>query len=150
MSLFAKLAQLVDSLPTKQPKPTKAPVQPSTFGYAQPSMNMGAMSIFDLIRPPQQPQFDVTAASGTKPKNYRPVQVGMSGLPAPSVFALLGDSALPQNVFTVTPASGTKPKNYRPTQIDMNAPSIAGPQAMQQMLAMMQATRSPFAPFGQG
>jgi hypothetical protein len=76
----------------------------------------------------------------------------MTGIPVASVFGLSSASAVPQDVFTVTPASGTRARNYQPTQISMNAPSLAGPAAMQQMLAMMQnnSGATPFAPFGQG
>lgn len=105
-------------------------------------------SIFDLLIRPQPAQFNVRQATGTKPKNYTPASVTMSGLPAASVFAF-NPGALPQQAFTVIPASGTKPKNYRPAQVLMNAPSLAGPGAMQQMLAMMRGVATPFAPFGQ-
>lgn len=138
-NLFQKLLQ---NLPQK--------VAPSPQ-FAAPAINPNANSIFGLIQPPQQAQFNMTPASGTKPKNYVPVQVGMSGMPAASVFAMPGAGVLPQQVFNVTPASGTKPKNYKPTQITMNAPQLAGPQAMQQMLALMGGMNpTPFAPNGQG
>jgi hypothetical protein len=114
-------------------------------------MPQNVSSIFDMIRAPQQAQFNVQAAQGTKPENYQPTAISMSGVPVASVFGLPGASAVPQNVFNVTPASGTKAKNYTPTQISMNAPSLAGPAAMQQMLAMMKNTSAtPFAPYGQG
>ena len=109
-------------------------------------------SIFNMIRPPQQqPQFDVQAARGTKPGNYRPTAITMSNTPMPAVFSLMGRPQ-PANTFEVTPASGTRPGRYTPTQISMNAPSPAGPAAMQQMLAMMGGGfgATPFAPFGQG
>ena len=138
------LAQILSRLPTRS---APQPMRSGTF--AAPTMPQNVRSIFDLIRAPQPAQFAVTPASGTKPKNYRPTQVAMTGIPAPTVFAL-NPSALPQNAFDITPARGSKPKNYRPTQITMNAPQLAGPQAMQQMLALMQGNATPFAPFGQG
>lgn len=142
--LFQNILQLLGKLPKKGATPP--PPQ-----FATPTINQNATSIFDLIRPPQQAQFNMTPASGSKPKNYTPVKVGVSGMPAASVFALPGAGALPQQVFNVTPASGTKPKNYKPTQISMNAPQLAGPQAMQQMLALMGGMNpTPFAPNGQG
>jgi hypothetical protein len=130
---------------------TPASRQGSGTTAAPQAMPQNVSSIFDLIRPPQQAQFNVQEAQGTKPKNYQPASISMTGIPVASVFGLPGASAMPQDVFTVTPASGTKAKNYRPTQISMNAPSLAGPAAMQQMLAMMQNTSAtPFAPYGQG
>lgn len=121
------------------------PMQPQPMQPAQPQQQPG-MSIFDLIRAPQQAQFNVQQAQGTKPKNYQPARVGMSNIPMPSVFALLGAGRQGVNPFTVTPASGTRPSNYRPAQISMNAPTLAGPAAMQQMLALMGGgfRRSPF------
>ena len=141
--MFTNLIQkLLQNLPQKAAPPP---------AFAMPTLNQNATSIFDLIRPPQQAQFDVTAAQGTKPKNYVPVKVGMSGIPVASVFAMPGANPLPQQVFNVTPASGTKPKNYRPVQVSMNAPQLAGPVAMQQMLALMGGLNpTPFAPNGQG
>lgn len=142
------------SLFEKLLKSIKTPVDRKSYGTTAAPMAMpaNAASIFDMIRPPQQAQFDVRAAQGTKPKNYIPTAISMSGIPVASVFGLQGASAVPQNVFTVTPASGTKPKNYKPAQIAMNAPQMAGPAAMQQMLAMMgnRGGATPFAPFGQG
>jgi hypothetical protein len=121
--------------------------QSSGTTAAPQTMPQNAMSIFDMIRPPQQAQFNVQAAQGTRPRNYQPTSISMTGIPVASVFGLSSASAVPQDVFTVTPAS-----NYQPTQISMNAPSLAGPAAMQQMLAMMQnnSGATPFAPFGQG
>lgn len=134
--------QSIKTAPSRQSYGTTAAPQ---------AMPQNVSSIFDLIRPPQQAQFNVQEAQGTKPKNYQPASISMAGIPVASVFGLPGASATPQDVFTVTPASGTKAKNYRPTQISMNAPSLAGPAAMQQMLAMMQNTSAtPFAPYGQG
>lgn len=142
-SLFDKIMQSVKTAPSRQSYGTTAAPQ---------AMPQNAMSIFDMIRAPQQAQFNVQAAQGTKPKNYQPTSISMTGIPVASVFGLSGASAVPQDVFTVTPASGTKAKNYKPTQISMNAPSLAGPAAMQQMLAMMSnnSSATPFAPFGQG
>lgn len=132
----------------KQPA---APKSVSSASFAVPQMNMNAQSIFDLMRAPQQPQFNVTQATGTKPKNYVPASINVSGMPVASVFGLPGAAPMPDNVFTVTPASGTKPKNYKPATISMNAPQLAGPQAMQQMLEMMRGfSPTPFAPYGQG
>lgn len=131
----------------------KAAPGASGMSLSAPQLNTSARSIFEMFGIPQQPQFDVTAATGTKPKNYTPASINVSGAPVASVFAMPGANTLPDQIFNVTPASGTKPKNYRPASISMNAPTIAGPAAMQQMLAMMQATRSgatPFAPYGQG
>lgn len=147
-------------MPQTAPMPQAAPAMPqATPGMPTPltpTMPAGlatpqnaTVSIFDLVGAPQPAQFDVTAASGTKPKNYQPTQVEMTGVPTPSVFAL-NPGALPQNAFDVTAASGTKPKNYQPTQVTMNAPQLAGPQAMQQMLALMRGTATPFSPYGQG
>lgn len=131
-----------------------APVDRQSYGTtaAPMALPMNINSIFDLLRIPQQAQFDVRAAQGTKPKNYVPAAISMRGVPVASVFGLPGASAMPENIFTVTPASGTKPKNYKAAQIAMNAPQIAGPAAMQQMLALMGNTgaATPFAPFGQG
>ena len=141
-SLFDKIMQSI-----------KMPTSRQSFGStaAPQAMPQNVSSIFDMIRAPQQAQFNVQAAQGTKPKNYQPTAISMSGIPTASVFGLPGASAVPQNVFNVTPASGTKAKNYTPTQISMNAPSLAGPAAMQQMLAMMKNTSAtPFAPYGQG
>lgn len=136
------ILQLVKNLPQQQA--ARAPA------FQTPTVNANAKSIFDLIAPPkQQAQFDVQAATGTKPKNYTPTSVTMSGMPAASVFAF-NPGALPQQAFTVIPASGTKPKDYKPGQVIMNAPSLAGPSAMQQMLALMQGGATPFAPYGQG
>jgi hypothetical protein len=75
----------------------------------------------------------------------------MSGIPVAAVFGLPGANPMPDQIFDVTAASGTKPKNYKPTQISMNAPTAAGPAAMQQMLALMRTARgaTPFAPLGQ-
>lgn len=143
MSLFSNIAALLSKLPSREQ------AQPQ-FNFAAPQLNPNAMSIFDLIRPPQQAQFNVTAAQGTKPKNFRPGSVTMSGIPAAAVFSMPGANPLPQQVFSVTPASGTKPKNYTPTKVTMNAPTIAGPQAMQQMLAMMGGLPNPFGTNGQG
>lgn len=141
--LFKNILQLLGKLPKKNEAP---PPQ-----FATPTINQNATSIFDLIRPPQQAQFNVTQASGSKPKNYKPVQIGVSGMPVASVFALPGANPLPQQVFNVTAAQGTDPKKYKPTQISMNAPQLAGPQAMQQMLALMGGMNpTPFAPNGQG
>lgn len=125
--------------------------QPQGF-FARPQMPPQGGSIFDMLRVPQQAQFNVQAAQGTKPKKYRPTQISMSNVPVAAVFGLPSANQLPDNVFNVTQASGTKPKNYRPTQISMNAPSPAGPAAMQQMLALMGGglRATPFAPFGQG
>lgn len=141
-SLFDKIMQSI-----------KMPTSRQSFGTtaAPQAMPQNVSSIFDMIRAPQQAQFNVQAAQGTNPKGYKPTAISMSGIPVASVFGLQGASAMPQNVFNVTPASGTKPKNYKPAQISMNAPSLAGPAAMQQMLAMMQNTSAtPFAPYGQG
>lgn len=142
-SLFDKIMQSI-----------KTPTSGQSFGTtaAPQAMPQNVSSIFDLIRVPQQAQFNVQAAQGSKPKDYKPTAISMSGIPVASVFGLPGASAMPQNVFNVTPASGTKAKNYRPTQISMNAPSLAGPAAMQQMLALMGNNNgaTPFAPFGQG
>jgi hypothetical protein len=138
---FSALAALLQRLP--QQTQQRAPQ------FAAPAVNQNARSIFDLLVRPQQAQFDVKAATGTKPKNYTPASVTMSGLPAASVFAF-NPGALPQQAFTVIPASGTKAKNYKPAQVQMNAPSLAGPEAMQQMLALMRGTATPFSPFGQG
>lgn len=135
------ILQLLKNLPQQQP--ARAPA------YQAPVLNRNATSIFDMIAPQQQAQFDVQAATGTKPKNYTPTSVTMSGVPSASVFAF-NPGALPQQAFTVIPASGTKPKNYKPGQVIMNAPSLAGPSAMQQMLALMQGGATPFAPYGQG
>lgn len=129
--------------------PKLATAQQARPGFQAPTLNRNATSIFDLIGVPQQAQFDVRQATGTKPKNYTPASVTMSGLPAASVFAF-NPGALPQQPFTVIPASGTKAKNYKPAQVIMNAPSLAGPSAMQQMLALMQGGATPFAPYGQG
>jgi hypothetical protein len=135
-------------------KNIKMPVDRKSYGTTAAPMQMPAnvSSIFDMLRVPQQAQFDVRAAQGTKPSKYNPTAISMSGIPVASVFGLPGASAMPQNVFTVTPASGTKPKNYKPAQIAMNAPSVAGPAAMQQMMALMGNNygATPFAPFGQG
>lgn len=117
--------------------------------FQAPRINPNATSIFDLLGIPQQAQFNVQAATGAKPKNYTPTSVSMSGMPPASVFAF-NPGALPQQQFTVIPASGTKAKNYKPAQVVMNAPSLAGPGAMQQMLALMQGGATPFAPYGQG
>lgn len=141
-SLFDKIIQSI-----------KAPSSRQSFGTtaAPQAMPQNVSSIFDMIRAPQQAQFNVQAAQGAKPKNYQPTAISMSGIPVASVFGLSGASAMPQDVFTVAPATGAKAKNYKPTQIAMNAPSLAGPAAMQQMLAMMQNTSAtPFAPYGQG
>lgn len=135
------ILQLLKNLPQQQQ--ARAPA------YQAPALNRNATSIFDMIAPAQQAQFNVQAATGTKPKNYTPASVTMSGLPAASVFAF-NPGALPQQPFTVIPASGTKAKNYKPAQVIMNAPSLAGPSAMQQMLALMQGGATPFAPYGQG
>ena len=141
-SLFDKIMQSIKMPTSRQSYGTTAAPQ---------AMPQNVSSIFDLIRAPQQAQFHVQAAQGTKPKNYQPTAISMSGVPVASVFGLPGASAMPQDVFNVTPASGTKAKNYTPTQISMNAPSLAGPAAMQQMLAMMKNTSAtPFAPYGQG
>ena len=142
-SLFDKIMQSIKTPTSGQGVGTTAAPQ---------AMPQNVSSIFDLIRVPQQAQFNVQAAQGTKPKNYKPTTISMTGMPVASVFGLPSASAMPQNVFTVTPASGTKPKNYKPTQIAMNAPSLAGPAAMQQMLAMMGNNygATPFAPYGQG
>lgn len=130
---------------------TPASRQGSGTTAAPREMPQNGSSIFDLIRVPQQAQFNVQAAQGTRPRNYQPTSISMSGVPVASVFGLPGASDMPQDVFTVTPASGTRARNYQPTQISMNAPSLAGPAAMQQMLAMMQNTSAtPFAPYGQG
>jgi hypothetical protein len=141
-SLFDKIMQSIKMPTSRQSYGTTAAPQ---------AMPQNVPSIFDMIRAPQQAQFNVQAAQGTKPKNYQPTAISMSGVPVASVFGLPGASAMPQDVFNVTPASGTKAKNYTPTQISMNAPSPAGPAAMQQMLAMMKNTSAtPFAPYGQG
>jgi hypothetical protein len=142
-SLFDKIMQSVKTAPSRQSYGTTAAPQ---------AMPQNAMSIFDMIRAPQQAQFNVQAAQGAKAKNYQPTTISMTGMPVASVFGLPGASAMPQDVFSVTPATGAKAKNYKPAQIAMNAPSLAGPSAMQQMLAMMGNNRSasPFAPFGQG
>lgn len=132
-----------------QKVPQLLAAQQARPAYQAPALNRNATSIFDLIGVPQQAQFNVQAATGTKPKNYTPTSVTMSGLPSASVFAFNPD-ALPQQAFTVIPASGTKAKNYKPAQVIMNAPSLAGPDAMQQMLALMRGGATPFAPFGQG
>lgn len=128
--------------------------RPQTSFAAPQQIDMSSVSsIFDLIRAPQQAQFDVTQASGTKPKNYKPVQIAMNNIPLPTVFSLMGAGQQMASPFTVTPASGTKPKNYKPVSIEMNAPQMAGPQAMQQMLAMMSQAgygATPFSPYGQG
>lgn len=141
--MFSNLIQkLLQNLPQKAAPPP---------AFATPTLNQNATSIFDLIRAPQQGQFNVTPATGSKPKNYTPVKVGMSGIPVASVFAMPGANPLPQQVFNVTPASGSKPKNYKPTQVSMSAPQLAGPVAMQQMLALMGGLNpTPFAPNGQG
>ena len=142
-SLFDKIMQSI-----------KTPSSRQSFGTtaAPQAMPQNASSIFDMIRAPQQAQFNVQAAQGSKPSKYQPTSISMTGMPVASVFGLPGASAMPQDVFSVTPASGTKAKNYRPTQIAMNAPSLAGPAAMQQMLAMMGNNygATPFAPYGQG
>jgi hypothetical protein len=141
-SLFDKIMQSI-----------KTPSSRQSFGTtaAPQAMPQNASSIFDMIRAPQQAQFNVQAAQGAKAKNYQPTTISMTGMPVASVFGLPGASAMPQDVFSVTPATGAKAKNYKPTQIAMNAPSLAGPAAMQQMLAMMQNTSAtPFAPYGQG
>jgi hypothetical protein len=132
-----------------QPQPMQQ--QPQPIQPVQP-MQPQPMSIFDLIRAPQQAQFNVQQAQGTRPKNFRPAQIGMSNVPMASVFNLLGAGRQSASPFTVTPSSGTRPKNFRPAQISMNAPSPAGPAAMMQMLALMRGGfgASPFAPFGQG
>lgn len=141
-SLFDKIMQSIKMPSSRQSSGTTAAPQ---------AMPQNVSSIFDMIRAPQQAQFNVQAAQGAKPKNYQPTAISMSGIPVASVFGLQGASAIPQDVFNVTPASGAKAKNYRPVQISMNAPSLAGPAAMQQMLAMMQNTSAtPFAPYGQG
>lgn len=141
-SLFDKIMQSIKMPTSRQSYGTTAAPQ---------AMPQNVSSIFDMIRAPQQAQFNVQAAQGTKPKNYQPTTISMSGVPVASVFGLPGASAMPQDVFNVTPASGTKAKNYTPAQISMNAPSLAGPAAMQQMLAMMKNTSAtPFAPYGQG
>ncbi len=135
----------------KQQVPAARPQ--TSFAAPQRIDASSVSSIFDLIRVPQQAQFDVTAASGTKPKNYKPVQIAMNNIPLPTVFSLMGAGQPIASPFTVTPASGTKPKNYKPTSIEMNAPQMAGPQAMQQMLAMMSQAgygATPFSPYGQG
>ena len=128
------------------------PMQPQPQSMQPQPVQPQPMSIFDLIRAPQQAQFNVQQAQGTKPKNFRPAQIGMSNVPMPSVFNLLGAGRQSASPFTVTPSSGTRPKNFRPAQISMNAPSPAGPAAMMQMLALMRGGfgASPFAPFGQG
>lgn len=142
-SLFDQILSGLTSSPSQS---NAAAAAPSAF----PAQNIS--SIFDLVRVPSPGQFNVTAASGTKPKNYKPTQINMSGIPTPSVFSLLGLGDTVADPFTVTPASGTKPKNYKPVQISMNMPSLAGPEAMQQMLAMMGNNygATPFAPNGQG
>lgn len=142
-SLFDKIIQSIKTPTSRQSYGTTAAPQ---------AMPQNVSSIFDMIRAPQQAQFNVQAAQGTKGKNYQPTAISMTGIPVASVFGLPGASAMPQDVFSVTPATGTKGKNYKPTQIAMNAPSLAGPAAMQQMLAMMSnnSSATPFAPFGQG
>lgn len=134
-------------MPMPMPRQMPMPEQVQMPGQGQ------GPSIFDLLRPPQQmPQFNVQNSQGTKPKNYIPAQVSMSDTPMPAVFNMPGAGAMPSQFFNVTPSSGTKPKNFRPAQIQMNAPSPAGPAAMQQMLALMGGGfgATPFSPFGQG
>ena len=116
------------------------------------AMPQNISSIFDLIQLPQQARFNTQAAQGTNPGSYKPTAISMTGIPVASVFGLPGASAMPQNVFNVAPPRGTNPKNYKPAQIAMNAPSLAGPAAMQQMLALMGKKNgaTPFAPYGQG
>ena len=142
MSIFANLMR---SLPANRPSGGGASLA------APREMPTSVSSIFDIIRPQAPAQFDVRAAQGTKPKNYVPTAINMSGIPVASVFGLPGANPLPDQIFDVTAASGTKPKNYKPTQITMNAPTAAGPAAMQQMLALMRTARgaTPFAPLGQ-
>lgn len=119
--------------------------------FAAPSFDaVNATSIFDLIRPQGQAQFTVNPAKGSKPGSYTPVKIGMNEIPLPTVFALAQQT--PVSPFTVTAASGGQ-KNYKPVSIQMNAPQVAGPQAMQQMLALMSQVgygATPFSPYGQG
>lgn len=142
MSIFANIFR---SLPANRPSGGGGSLA------APRQMPTSISSIFDLIRPQAPAQFDVTQAQGSKPKNYRPTSISMTGVPVASVFGLASANQLPSQVFDVTAAQGTKAKNYRPTQISMNAPTVAGPAAMQEMLALMQTARrpTPFAPFGQ-
>lgn len=97
---------------------------------------------------PQQTAFNVTPASGGKVGNYRPTQLSFTA-PQPAIGAALG---LPQQNpgFVVTPATGEKAGNYKPIQMAVNAPQAAGPQALAQVLAMMNGGATPFAPYGQG
>lgn len=148
MSLFTRLLEQLNA------KRQASAARPQTSFAAPRQMDMSSVSsIFDLIGPQAQAQFNVTPATGSKPKNYTPVKVGMNNIPLPSVFALMGGGQQMESPFTVTAATGTKPKNYKPVSIEMNAPQMAGPQAMQQMLAMMSQAgygATPFSPYGQG
>lgn len=142
MSIFSNIIRAISA---------NRPTGSSATFAAPRQLPTSISSIFDLIRPPEQAQFNVTQAQGHKAKNYRPVSMNMSGIPVAAVFGLPSANQLPDQVFNVTPAQGHKAKNYRPTQISMNAPTAAGPAAMQEMLALMRTARSatPFAPFGQ-
>lgn len=102
--------------------PTNVPMAPSVNPSSLPQINAPAM-----------PQFDVTAPTGTKPKNYTPYDVQLNAMPLPAVIQQGGGPAT-ADFFNVTPASGTKPKNYVPVSIQMAAPSPVGADAMMQFL----------------
>ena len=129
------------------------PQQPAPMTGMAPMTAMAPMfpGLPQGFGPPQGANFNVTAASGNKAKNYTPVSVNMTNVPMPSMFGALG---LPTaiNPFTVQAAHGTKASNYVPTSISMNAPSPIGLDRMQQILMMLQNTRSQglFGNNGQG
>lgn len=124
--------------------------QPSQQPVQMPMGGSGNPNFFSMMAPPQGATFDVTAAQGTKPKNYTPVGVSMSNIPGPSMLGAAGVQA-PMGAFQVTNATGTKPKNYTPVSVAMMAPSPVGAANMQQVLQMMGgAAPTPFAPYGQG
>lgn len=148
-SNMADMARLWDSSRTAPPPPAAQQPQPQpalavspTAQDVSPAAQGVSPATMQLIAPPQAGNFNITAPTGTKPKNYVPASMSMD-VPMPSALARLG--LLPQRAspFQITPPSGTKPKNYVPARMTMNAPSPVGPGALQQILAMM-GPRSPF------
>lgn len=134
-SNMADMARLWESSRAAQAQPAPAPAPAGETQGVSPST-------MRLITPPQAGNFNITAPTGTKPKNYVPASMSMD-VPMPSALANLG--LLPQRAspFQIIAPQGTKPKNYKPAQMVMTPPSPVGPAGLQQVLALM-APRSPF------
>ncbi len=134
--------------------PQGMPPQPFTPTVVAPPPQplappIAAPQAMGMIAPPQMAQFNITPASGAKPKNYQPAQMAFTP-PSPTLLAQIMGRGQQGPAFSVTPSSGTRPRNFRPMQMTMSPPSPVGQQALMQILAMMRGPTNPFNPFGRG